>query len=123
MSALGAIASLLASAGIEPALATPAAIAPLAEERRRARGARDLDAYAALLDSDATELAALLRLVAVPETWRTDLRHPSSGCAGSSRTGPAGRSAPSRSPARRERKRPPSPRPPCRAGCRLPRSP
>ena len=69
MSALGAIASLLASAGIEPALATPAAIAPLAEERRRARGARDLDAYAALLDSDATELPALLRLVAVPETW------------------------------------------------------
>lgn len=76
MSALGAIASLLAAAGIEPALATPSAIAPLAEERRRARGARDLDAYAALLDSDAAELPALLRLVAVPETWA--YRYPAS---------------------------------------------
>lgn len=76
MSALGAIASLLASAGIEPALTAPAALAPLAEERRRTRGLRDLDAYAALLGSDATELAALLRLVAVPETWA--YRYPAS---------------------------------------------
>jgi len=76
MTALQSIAALAAAAGIEPTLATASALAPLAEERRRCRGARDLDAYSRLVERDPTELAALLRLVTVPETWA--YRYPAS---------------------------------------------
>lgn len=76
MTALQSIAALAAAAGIEPTLATASALAPLAEERRRCRGARDLDAYAELVEREPTELAALLRLVTVPETWA--YRYPAS---------------------------------------------
>jgi chemotaxis protein methyltransferase WspC len=76
MTALQSIASLAAAAGIEPTLATASALAPLAEERRRCRGARDLNAYAELVEREPTELAALLRLVTVPETWA--YRYPAS---------------------------------------------
>ncbi len=76
MTALQSIAALAAAAGIEPTLATAAALAPLAEERRRRRGARDLDSYAALVEREPAELAALLCLVTVPETWA--YRYPAS---------------------------------------------
>lgn len=76
MTALQSIAALAAAAGIEPTLATASALAPLAEERRRCRGARDLNAYAELVGREPTELAALLRLVTVPETWA--YRYPAS---------------------------------------------
>ena len=76
MSAADAIAALAAAAGIEPTIATPSALLPLAEDRRRARGVRDLDAYAALVERDPSELASLLSMVTVPETWA--YRYPAS---------------------------------------------
>lgn len=76
MSGLERIAALLREAHIDRGLAAPAAIAPLADERRRATGARSVDDYAALVARDAAELARLRALVTVPETWM--FRYPAS---------------------------------------------
>jgi chemotaxis protein methyltransferase WspC len=76
MSALERIGAVLRGGQIDPALASPRAIAPLAEDRRRSVGARDLEEYAALVESDRAEASRLRSLVAVPETWM--FRYPES---------------------------------------------
>lgn len=76
MSALERIGAVLRGGQIDPALASPRSIAPLAEDRRRSVGARDLEEYAAVLERDPAEAARLRSLVAVPETWM--FRYPES---------------------------------------------
>lgn len=76
MSGMARVADLVRAAHIDPALAGERVLRPIVDERCRALGDPDADAYAERLLRDPAEFGRLRERITVPETWL--FRYPAS---------------------------------------------